>query len=443
MVKPKKQSKRLSTRQRTKIERKVREHHKKVRKETKRKNLSGFHISNKSKDPGIPKNIPNREEFIAKAKADYEQENNRKLQQKSESQKYQEMQENASSKTREFETKENIRSSTKKETMINDNSKRAFMKDFHQVVEASDVILEVLDARDPIGSRVTQLEKLVLNTAGSKKIILILNKVDLVPKEVRESWLAALRKELPCIGFKSSTQSQRDNLGQVDSNNAIGKTSGCVGAQALLQLLKNYCRNADIKTSITVGVVGYPNVGKSSLINSLKRSRVCKVGATPGVTTSPQYVNLDKSIKLIDSPGIVFTNDSTNSLILQNCIKVEQIEDPVGAVAGIFKQMGPAWLAKHLGLENEQVDSVESLLRLVAVKRGKLLKGGLCDISAAALVVLNEWNSGKIPFYREVPLIEGSTASSTFSVVSSWSPVFDLDQVYNFIEDENTDAMEK
>ena len=441
MVRPKKQSKRLSTRQRTKIERKVREHHRKVKKANKKKNISGVQKNQKFKDPGVPKNIPNREEFISKVRADYEREKSHKLHQKSEAQKLKEILDDASVKGLDFEAKENIQSSFRKERTISDNSRRAFMRDFYQVVEASDVILEVLDARDPIGSRVIQLEKLVLDTAGAKKIVLVLNKVDLVPENVREGWISALRKEFPCIAFKSSTQTQKDHLGHVESTKAIGKTSECVGALALLQLLKNYCRNANIKTSITVGVVGYPNVGKSSLINSLKRSRVCKVGATPGVTTSPQYISLDKSIKLIDSPGIVFSSDPVNSLVHQNCLKTEQLDDPIEAVSNIFNQVGSAWLAKHLEIEGREPDSVESLLRIVALKRGKLLKGGLCDIPAAARALLNDWNSGKIPFYREPPpAVDHST--STFSIVSNWSPMFDLEQVYSLGEEVDNREME-
>jgi nuclear GTP-binding protein len=65
-------------------------------------------------------------------------------------------------------------------------------------------------------------------------------------------------------------------------------TSECLGADALMKLLKNYTRNANIKSSISVGVIGFPNVGKSSLINSLKRSKACNVGATPGVTKNTQ-----------------------------------------------------------------------------------------------------------------------------------------------------------
>lgn len=102
----------------------------------------------------------------------------------------------------------------------------------------------------------------------------------------------------------------------------------------MVQLLKNYCRNAKIKTSITVGIVGFPNVGKSSLINSLKRSKVCDVGAVAGVTRTAQHIVLDKTIHLIDSPGIVFArekDDGSNSqeTMLRNAVRVESIEDPI------------------------------------------------------------------------------------------------------------------
>ncbi|KAJ1942602.1 nuclear GTP-binding protein nug1, partial [Linderina pennispora] len=235
-----------------------------------------------------------------------------------------------------------------------DNSKRAYYKEFQKVVQNADVILEVLDARDPLGTRAPQIERMIMDAGANKRIILILNKIDLVPRDVVEKWLKYLRHEFPTLAFKASTQEQRSNLGQASSSSkkaATLTTSECVGAESLIQLLKNYSRNQKIKTSITVGAIGFPNVGKSSLINSLKRSRVCGVGSTPGFTKFVQQIHLDKNLKLLDCPGIVFNGpvkagtklDETAmaEMMLRNCIKVELLDDPVTPVDLIVQRCKP------------------------------------------------------------------------------------------------------
>lgn len=98
-----------------------------------------------------------------------------------------------------------------------DNSKKAYYREFKKVIEAADVILEVLDARDPIGCRSKQVEEMILNAGADKKIILVLNKIDLVPREVVEKWMKYLRNEFPAVAFKGTAfsvgqQAPRSNL---------------------------------------------------------------------------------------------------------------------------------------------------------------------------------------------------------------------------------------
>lgn len=108
--------------------------------------------------------------------------------------------------------------------------------------------------------------------------------------------------------------------------------SQAVGTENLLNVLKNYARvegDKKAKKLITVGIVGFPNVGKSSIINSLKRSRAAATGNTPGVTKAMQEIQLDKDIVLLDSPGVVLANEQqTDSLLLRSAVRVEDIVDP-------------------------------------------------------------------------------------------------------------------
>ena len=92
-----------------------------------------------------------------------------------------------------------------------------------------------------------------------------------------------------------------------------------------------------MKQSIVVGIIGFPNVGKSSLINSLKRSKAAATGNMPGVTKGLQEIQLDKNIVLIDSPGVVLASkEQSDSLILRSAIKIEDITDPTRPVEALL-----------------------------------------------------------------------------------------------------------
>jgi nuclear GTP-binding protein len=297
------------------------------------------------------------------------------------------------------------------------------------VVDGSDVILEVLDARDPLGCRCIEMEQTVLASGSNKKLILILNKIDLIPRDNVTKWLKYLRNEFPTIAFKASTQSQKSNLScktfQLSNTKSFERSSVCLGSDMLMKLLGNYCRSLDIKTSITVGVVGLPNVGKSSIINSLKRHRVCNVGATPGITRSMQEIQLDKHIKLLDCPGIVMAGDNDPSAPLRNCLKVEGLSDKIGPVEAILKRCDSKSLILFYAIPD--YSDTEEFLSHLARRTGKLKKGGIPNISAAASKVLLDWNTGKIKFYTHPP--EKPTVHISSEIVSEWSRAFDMSGV--------------
>ncbi|KAH7463557.1 Guanine nucleotide-binding protein-like 3-like protein [Phytophthora ramorum] len=318
------------------------------------------------------------------------------------------------------------------ELVINDASRRAYMKELRKVVDKADVVLEVLDARDPMGCRTLEMEDAIGNRHG-KKLVLVLNKVDLVPPHVLQPWLKYLRGFYPTVAFKASTQNQSKhlsaNFGRADK--AAGEAvngSKAVGTDALMQLLKNYCRSHGVKTAITVGVIGYPNVGKSSVINSLKRSKAASVSSTAGHTKVMQEVHIDSKIKLLDCPGIVFDHSDSSALLLRNCINTESMADPVGAVQVLLTRCQPAQLAELYQLPVDTVtkcfqDAVQFLV-LVAQAKGKLGKGGIPDRQAAARIVLQDWNRGKLPYFTPPP--DQSVQVLDTQLVTSFGQEFDV-----------------
>nr|ODO02467.1 nuclear GTP-binding protein [Cryptococcus depauperatus CBS 7855] len=308
-------------------------------------------------------------------------------------------------------------------SLTRDSSSKAFMRELRKVIERSDVIIQVLDARDPEGTRSRWVEDEVRKRdLQGKKLLGVLNKIDLVPRANLESWLKHLRHSFPTMPFKSSTQNQGKNLSQ----NALPTTSASLGAPALLNLLKQYALSTP-HSSLTVGVVGYPNVGKSSLVNSLKRSRACAVAAMPGKTRIVQEVVLDKGVRILDCPGVVLEDIGSNmdgeegkrkqaEMMLRNCVKAELIEDPISPVDIILSKIEPAQIQKIYNIP--PYDDVRDFLIKVALTRGRLGKGGIPDLESSAVQVLRDWNSGKLHYHTNPPKFHPSSASASVQTTS-------------------------
>jgi nuclear GTP-binding protein len=261
--------------------------------------------------------------------------------------------------------------------------------ELHKVLDSSDVVVEVLDARDPLGTRAWHVEKHLKKNAPHKHVILLLNKADLVPSWALKRWLAILSKEYPVIAFHASI------------TKPFGKGS-------LIQVLRQFQHLHSDKQQISVGFIGYPNVGKSSVINTLRRKKVCPAAPVPGHTKVWQYITLFKKIFLVDCPGVVYASADTESdIVLKGVVRVESLEDAVEHIPQVLERCRKQHIINTYGIF--KWDDHKDFLTQLARKKGRLLPGNEPDLNSTAKIVLHDWLKGKVPFFVPPPFDDGTT----------------------------------
>lgn len=247
---------------------------------------------------------------------------------------------------------------------------KGFLKHVNNIITESDIIFEILDARYPEETRNYNLERKIRKLG--KKLILIINKADLVEKEVLEKQKEELIKKTKLrIIFVSAKKKEGINL--------IRKEIGMAKKQQTL----------------TVGIIGYPNTGKSTLINSITGTGKGKVATSKkaGLTRGLQRIKISEGIYLLDSPGIIPQKEESD-LFLVNSKNINQIKDIEATAFRIIKELGIEKITNYFKIKN--VTDEEELLIEIAKKQNLLKKGGKPDSQKAARYLLEKYHRTEI-----------------------------------------------
>jgi len=237
-----------------------------------------------------------------------------------------------------------------------------------QVVEEADIVIEVVDARFPEKSRNHDLEQLV--KAKGKKLLIVLNKSDLIGKNEAERERNKIKERSVFVSAKIRN-----------------------GARKIKEELGKF----NVKGEVKIAITGYPNTGKSSIINMLKGTSSARTSSIAGFTKGKQMIRISSKIMLIDTPGIIPLKENDVTLMtLLSAKSPQQIKDLEGTgidIAEILLESNKSGLEKFYGIK---ASDGEEFLEALALKRKKLLKKGKPDLNTSARILIVDFQKGKI-----------------------------------------------
>ena len=259
-------------------------------------------------------------------------------------------------------------------------AKRAMKED----IKLIDLVIELVDARVPLSSRNPDIDDL----AKGKARMVLLNKSDLADERVNAQWAAWFEaKNIHAVKVDSRN---KGTLKQVQS----------VVQEACKEKIERDRKRGIMNRPIRTMVVGIPNVGKSTFINSFAGKACAKTGNKPGVTKGNQWIRLNKTLELLDTPGILWPKFEDQAVGLKLALigsindQILNKDDLACRCIRILKERYPGMVSQRFGLETEDKEPA-AILEDVARLRSCLMKGGELDIARAAAMVLDDFRSGK------------------------------------------------
>ncbi len=263
---------------------------------------------------------------------------------------------------------------TKAQRMIEDN------------IKLVDAVCEILDARIPGASRNPDVDRL----AAGKPRLVILNRTDLADPALTKRWRESFERK-GMVVLETDAKSGRGVNGFVP---AVRKV--------LANRLREYEAKGQAGRPLRVMILGIPNVGKSTFINKVAGRKAAAAGDKPGVTRGRQWINIDKSLDLLDTPGILwpkFDSQEVGELLaVTNAIKADVIDKETLAANFMLRlrSMYPQAITERYKFEPDPEMNGFELLEQAAKKRGFLVSRGEYDIERMANTLLTEYHDGKL-----------------------------------------------
>ncbi|KSW11943.1 GTP-binding protein [Pyrodictium occultum] len=259
------------------------------------------------------------------------------------------------------------------------------------IVRRVDVVLEVVDARDPVSTRSLRLERMVQSLG--KRLLIVINKADLVPRGVAEKWKRILEDQ----GYRTVYMAARDHKGT--------------------RVLRRAIRDVVETYPAIVAVAGFPKTGKSTIINALKgrhSASTSPIPGSPGYTTHAQLYRIGENLYMLDTPGVIPVEGGPLEAIIRGR-PPEQLEDPVRPAVMLLERAlryNPLAVKEAYGIDEKDPYRI---LELIALKRGWRYKSdGEPLIEEAARTVIRDYHTGKLLFY--VPPEEYMARKSSYKL---------------------------
>ena len=253
-------------------------------------------------------------------------------------------------------------------------------------IKLVDAVCEILDARIPGASRNPDIDRL----SGDKPRLVILNRVDLADPKVTAKW-------------RQYFEGQGLAVLETDAKSGKGVNSFVPAVRKLLEdKIKSNEEKGLVGRPLRVMILGIPNVGKSTFINKVAKRKAAIAGDKPGVTRGKQWINIDRSLDLLDTPGILwpkFDSQEVGELLaITNAIKSDVLDkETLGANFMLrLRAMYPEALTQRYKFEPDPEANGFELLEQAAKKRGFLVSKGEYDIERMANTLLGEYHEGKL-----------------------------------------------